>query len=385
MSSGERTEKPTAKRRQKLRRENVVARSAEFSGASGGMALVIAAPMAMHRLYDAYRADLPIMLSQSSQLGIDGAGGFARVMLEDGARAIAVPALVMLGAGVFAAAAVSRSAPTAAALRPKLSNLSPRHGVKRIVSSQGLVEAVKSFTKLLIVAAIGWLSWRSGTAHVSTAAMRSGAVAAQVGSEAKSLLLRVAATVLVVGLADAWWSRRRYLRQARMTKQEVRDEHKQDELSPELRGAMRRRRMALMRTRMMAAVKDADVVVANPTHFAVALSYTPGSGAPVVVAKGVDLVALRIRDEAGRNGVPVREHRELARALHAAVDIGEAIPPELFRAVAEVLAAVFAARTSRGLPAQRPRTGPPSRSAPARPRRRPRPQRRPAPSSRGER
>ncbi|HWC36519.1 MAG TPA: EscU/YscU/HrcU family type III secretion system export apparatus switch protein [Mycobacteriales bacterium] len=375
--SGERTEKPTAKRRKKLRRENVVARSAEFSSAAGGLMLVIAAPMAMHRLYNAYAADLPAMLSQSGQLGVSGAGAFAHVMLVDGARALAVPALLMLGAGLVASVAVSRNAPNMAPLRPRMSNVSPKHGIKRIASSQGLVDMAKSMAKLLIVAAIGWLSWRAGTAHVSDAAVRSGAVAAQTTAAAKSLLLRVAATVLVVGLADALWSRRRYLSRARMTKQEVRDEHKQDELSAEVRNAIRRRRIALVRSRMMAAVKDADVVVANPTHFAVALSYTPGTGAPVVVAKGVDLVALRIRDEAAQHGVPVREHRALARALHAAVDIGESIPPELFRAVAEVLAAVYAARTSRGLPAQRPRSAPPRRPGPSRPTRRARPRRQP--------
>ena len=376
MSSEQRTEKPTQKRRQKLRRENVVARSAEFSGAASGLALVVAAPMAFHRLYDAFAADLPAMLGQSSQLGVGGAEAFARVMVEDGARALAVPVVLMLVTGVAAAVAVSRTAPSAAGLRPRVRGLSPKNGIKRIASSQGAIELAKSLVKLAIIVAIGWLSWRAGSAHVADSAVRTGAVTAQVGTQARSLLLRVAATVLIVGVADAMWSRRRFLRQARMTKQEVRDERKQDELSPEVRALIRRRRVALLRSRMMSAVKDADVIIANPTHFAVALTYTPGTGAPVVVAKGTDLVALRIREEAAAHDVPVRENRALARALHAAVEIGEEIPADLFRAVAEVLAAVFAARTSRGLPAQRPRSGP-KRQTRAGPARRRRPRKRP--------
>ena len=363
----DRTEKPTPKRRKKLRKDNVVARSAEFSSAAGGLALVVAGPMTMHRLYDTYAADLPSMLVQSAQLGTDGASGYARVMLEDGARALAVPVLIMLITGVLASAVVSRTAPSGAPPRPKWSNLSPANGIKRIASSQGLVEMAKSLIKLLIVAVIGWLSWRSGTTRVADSALHTGAVTAQAATEAKSLLLRVAATLLVVGLADAVWSRRRYLKRARMTKQEVRDERKQDEPSAEVRALIRRRRLSLVRARMMSAVKNSDVVIANPTHFAVALAYTPGSGAPVVVAKGVDLVAQRIREEAARNAVPIREHRALARALHAAVEIGEEIPAELFRAVAEVLAAVYSARTSRGLPPQRTRSGPPRPPGPTRP------------------
>jgi flagellar biosynthetic protein FlhB len=167
------------------------------------------------------------------------------------------------------------------------------------------------------------------------------------GTSVKGIALRAGFVYLVIGAADLSWQKHRHTKSLRMSHQEVRMEHKQEELPPEVRGAIRRRQQEASRNRMMAAVPTADVVIMNPTHFAVALKYDPDSSAPTVVAKGQDILALKIRDLGRENGVHVTENPPLARALYAQVDVGHAIPEELFQAVAEVLAVVFRAARRR--------------------------------------
>jgi flagellar biosynthetic protein FlhB len=146
---------------------------------------------------------------------------------------------------------------------------------------------------------------------------------------------------VAIGIIDYGWRRWRNERQLRMTKQELRDEVRQYGISGEVKAAQRRRQMQLARARMMAAVPDADVVVANPTHFAVALSYDGDRTAPEVVAKGQDLIAAQIRRIAEENDVPVVTDPPLARALHSSTEVGQLIPEELYAAVAKVLAFVY--------------------------------------------
>jgi flagellar biosynthetic protein FlhB len=153
--------------------------------------------------------------------------------------------------------------------------------------------------------------------------------------------IRAAAAYLVIGIVDMIWQAHRTEKSMRMDKQEVKDEAKQQTLPAEVRGAMRRRQMQNSRARMMAAVPEADVVVTNPTHYAVALKYDGTNPAPEVVAKGVDLVAARIRELATDAGVPIVPDPPLARALHASVEVGHQIPEELFGAVAQILAFVY--------------------------------------------
>jgi flagellar biosynthetic protein FlhB len=152
---------------------------------------------------------------------------------------------------------------------------------------------------------------------------------------------RAAFAYLVIALADVAYQRWRHEKQLKMDKQEVKDEYKQQELPSEVKAQQRRRAMELARARMMDAVPTADVVVTNPTHYSVALRYSAEALAPVVVAKGQDLVALRIREVAREAGVMVVPDPPLARAIHGSVDVGRMIPEELFQAVAELLAYVY--------------------------------------------
>ena len=160
--------------------------------------------------------------------------------------------------------------------------------------------------------------------------------------------LRISFFYLVFGLADFGYQKWKFANDMKMTKQEVKDEMKDTEGNPEIKGQQRRRMQEASRRRMMAAVPEADVVITNPTHFAVALKYDPESfDAPYVVAKGADFLAQRIKDLARENNVEIVENKPLARMIYYNVDLGYPIPPELYHAVADILAAVYNARTAR--------------------------------------
>jgi flagellar biosynthetic protein FlhB len=169
------------------------------------------------------------------------------------------------------------------------------------------------------------------------------------GHRAMGIAQHAAFAYLAIGAIDYAWQRRRHEQKLKMTKQEVKDEVRQQGVSAEVRSAQRRRQMAAARMRMMAAVPQADVVVTNPTHFAVALRYDGELSAPEVVAKGKDLVALQIRRIAEENDVPVISEPPLARALHSSTEIGQVIPEELYAAVARVLAFVYRTASRRKL------------------------------------
>jgi flagellar biosynthetic protein FlhB len=185
-----------------------------------------------------------------------------------------------------------------------------------------------------------------------------GEAAGKLGALAFDVAIRAAAVLFILAIGDYAWQRRKFFRDLMMTKEELKQELKENDGDPQIKAAIRRRRQQLM-SRMMAAVPHADVVVTNPTHFAVALKYDPVSmAAPVVVAKGQDLLAKRIKEVARKAGVPVLEEPSLARALHAAVPIGHPVPANLFRAVAEVLAWVYALRAKKAPFSRRSTLGP---------------------------
>ncbi len=162
-----------------------------------------------------------------------------------------------------------------------------------------------------------------------------------IGSSVMSIAERAAMAYLLIAVIDLIWQRRQHAKSLRMSKREVKDEFKQTQLPPEVKSVLRRRQVQAARARMMAAIPQADVVVTNPTHFAVALQYDGSYPAPIVLAKGQDLVAKQIRRIAEESGVPIVPDPPLARALHKSVEIGQMIPAELYAAVAQVLAFVY--------------------------------------------
>ncbi len=235
------------------------------------------------------------------------------------------------------------------ALTPQFKRLNPLSGFKRLLfSKQSAMNLAKSLAKMGAVSVVVWMTLTDQMAQLTALGERSIPAAAMVLADLSfDIALRCALCLFILGLADFAWQRRQFLSQLKMTKDELKQEMKESDGDPHIKAAIRRRRQQML-SRMMSAVPTADVVVTNPTHYAVAIKYDPLSmGAPIIVAKGERLLALRIKEVAKKNGVPILEEPPLARALYASVEIGHPVPANLYRAVAEVLAWVYALRDKR--------------------------------------
>src|SRR6185437_12592904 len=246
-------------------------------------------------------------------------------------------AVTALAAGLIANVVQNRPAITTAALGPQWNRIDPRSGFKRLFGVRALFEGGKTIVKTSVVAVAAFVAiWPRLQDLGQLAGAPPGEIMSQLGSSVMMLALYVCVAFLLIGIVDFTWQRYQHEKSLKMTKEEVRQESRQSDLAPEVRGAIRRRQFARARQRMIA-----DVVVTNPTHFAVALRYDGSRPAPEMVAKGVDLVAAAIRKAAEDAGVPVLQNPPLARALHKEVEIGQMIPDSFFAAVAEVLAFVY--------------------------------------------
>ncbi len=231
--------------------------------------------------------------------------------------------------------------PKAAA--PKWSKINPKNGLKRLFSIKGVWEGGKSFSKIFVVAIVCYFTMNSVIHTVIGARpVNLEPLLAFTGSKLVSMARSVALAGLVIAGADYIYQRHSINTSLKMTRQEAKDEARQSEGDPIIKGRIRREAYRLSRLRMLAAVAQADVVITNPTHVAVALKYEKDKfKAPVVVAKGADEVAMRIKEEAFLHGIAVIEDPPLARAVHAACELGDAIPKELYVAVARLLAFVY--------------------------------------------
>ncbi|OZI74662.1 flagellar biosynthesis protein FlhB [Bordetella genomosp. 12] len=259
-----------------------------------------------------------------------------------------LPVFLMLAvAAVLSSIALGGLVFTGQPLEFKFSKINPISGLARIFSAQTLVELFKAFIKAFLVGGVAvWVIWRYhddmlGLMHMAPSA----ALTSALQLVALCCAFIVASLALVV-LIDVPWQIWTHLKKLRMSKEDVRQEHKESEGDPHIKARIRQQQRAMARRRMMAEVPRADVVITNPTHYAVALRYHEGEGAaPRVIAKGSGLVAARIRDIAGQSRVPTLEAPPLARALHQHVELGQEIPAALYTAVAEVLAWVFQLRS----------------------------------------
>jgi flagellar biosynthetic protein FlhB len=352
--SEEKTEKPTPKKLKESRKEGQVARTPEL----GAWAGVLALAMSLHWLVGLGIEQIRNLLGEtlvaidrpSDERALSLLGEASQLMLVLSAAfgtfilVIAVIGAVAQG-GLFVATK---------ALKPKWSRLNPLEGAKRLFGPHALWEGAKMLVKSSLVGVFVYRAVQDLLPLVGGLVPLS--VAMEVAADAATGLMRdVAVAGLVAAAADYAMSRRRTMKQVRMTKKEVRDEHKNAEGDPLVKSALRSRQLAAARNRMMADVPEADVVLVNPTHVAVAIRYEPAKGTPRVVAKGAGAIAARIRELATDNRVSLVEDVPLARALYGACEVGQEIPPELYQAVAQVLAFVLS-RRSAGHPAGRHRT-----------------------------
>ena len=259
-------------------------------------------------------------------------------------RAMMPLVIAMVGVGTLTQFAFVGGRPNVFQLRPRFERINPMKGFKRLFSPHTAWELSKVSLKLAAVVIVLVTAWNEARPKILAAVPDMLGLMTNVGGVSRVMFARIAMLAAVIGLIDVVVAHRRYRKSVRMTKQEVREEVRQTEGDPHVRGEIRRRMTRMARTRMMAEIPKAAVVITNPTHFAVALRYSDTDATPIVVAKGADEVALRIREEAKKHGVPVMEQKVLARALFRSVELGDPIPNAFFRAVAEVLAVVWRTR-----------------------------------------
>ena len=231
-------------------------------------------------------------------------------------------------------------------MKPELSKLNPLNGFKRIFSKDSLFELVKSILKIVIIIYIAYTSIKDNANDLfALYDLGLNQAVALVGTLIINTGIKISIVYLVIGLADFIYQKHKFNEDMKMTKQEVKDEYKNTEGDPQIKGRQRRKMQEVSQKRMMQDVPKADVVITNPTHFAVALKYEAKvSSAPVVLAKGEDYLAQKIKEVARENKIEIVENKPLARMLYHNVDVGAEIPPELYQAVTEVLAAVYKAK-----------------------------------------
>ena len=256
--------------------------------------------------------------------------------------ALVVPFLLLVIAAIAGNMLQHRLVWSADPLMPKFSKISPASGAKRVFGKQALLNFFKGIFKLVVVGTVmGVLLWKDRFRLESMLQFDPQTMIGVIFELTKHLLGSVVAMLAIVAVADYFFQYRQWFDRQKMSLQEIKEEFKQSEGDPHIKGRIRQLRNAKMKKRMMTAVPKASVVITNPTHYAVALSYERGMKAPICVAKGVDLIALKIREVANAHDIPIVENVPLARALHASVEIDDEIPVEHYHAVAEVIGYVM--------------------------------------------
>jgi flagellar biosynthesis protein FlhB len=341
----QKTEDPTSRRLDEARKRGQVANSREvnnllmlgvfslsvllFGGTAAGA--IYKATMPFIESPDLIPADFEHLVALGWKL--------LGVLLVAGAVPLVLAVIAAVGAGYLQFGLVF----SAEGIMPKLDKISPLAGLKRMFSSRSLAEFVRGLLKLAVVGSVAMFLILPEVAHLNKLI---GMEMVQLLGETKALLAKlligVVAIVAAIAAIDVIYQRLQHMREMRMSRQEIKDEFKETEGDPLVKGRLRQLRMERTRRRMMAQVPQSDVVVTNPTHYAVALKYDPNSmGAPRMMAKGVDKVAQKIREIAKEHGIPIVENPPLARGLFAAVDVDQEVTPEFYKAVAEVISYIF--------------------------------------------
>ena len=340
--NSDKTEQPTAKRKREARRDGNLVRSLEVVVWAQMLAAAFLLPACLGLGMRSLREVMHQVGLLISQPDTDAAVRLMSTGITRGMVAIAPLALGMVAIGLIGNFAQTGFAFSGKALRPQFSRVSPAKGLKRLLSPHSAWEALKAFLKLAVLTAVAWPGVTNiGAALGGGTRVAGGHVLSVAAAATLNLIRSTALAGLALAALDYAFQRRRVRKSVMMTRQEVRDEYRQSEGDPMLRSRIRQRQVEMSRNRMMADVAISSVVIVNPTHIAVALEYRPELGAPRVVAKGQGHIAARIREEAEKHNVPIVRDVPLARTLHAACKIGQAIPADLYETVARLLAFVF--------------------------------------------
>ncbi|WP_222265431.1 EscU/YscU/HrcU family type III secretion system export apparatus switch protein [Modestobacter marinus] len=346
---GEKTEKPTPKKLKQARKDGQIPRTQELGTWVGAAAASFLLPMLVGNAFTSVQelflhvgtvverpdpAQLSVLLGQA--LGV-----FLAAVLP--------LALGMMLVGTVASVAQGGVTLSAKGLKPTLGKFNPLPGLKRMFGTHGVWEAIKAVIKTAAIGVVIYTTSDNAQTLVSASGSLPLSEITRVCADSAVLMFRVVGlTGLAIALADYMVVRHQTMQKLKMSRYEIEQEHKQSEGDPHMKAARRATQLAMSRNRMMAEVAEADVLLINPTHVAVALKYEPQKGAPRVVAKGADEIATKLRERAQEAGVPMVQDIPLARALHASCELGQEVPAQLFTAVARVLAFVMQL-TSRGV------------------------------------
>ena len=346
-----RTEEPTPKRREEARSDGRIPQSVEITAATVLLAALLSAWRSGGDAVGALRESMRRSLLAVTKLDLTPAqlGDVLHAMLHD-VTTVVTPILLATGiAGVVAVVAQIGFQVYPKRLLPDASKISPANGWQRIFSTKGLFDLAKAIVK---IALISWLSWKLIGASEATIVALSAASPRETlticGTEVARLVGWATGILIVFAAVDYAWQRRQHHQGLRMSRSEIKDEQRQAEGDPKIKARLKRAYQELVKTRSLADVPKADVIITNPVHLAVALRYVPGEmGAPRVIAKGAEGMAQRIKDVARQHGIPILERRSLARALFKSVPVGGEIPAALYRAVAEILAYIYGLKRQR--------------------------------------
>ncbi len=347
----DRTEDPTQKKLDEAHERGDVVKSQEVSTwfVIGGGTLMLAAFSGSMSggLNTTFRG----LIANAHQIPVDGRGliSIAARIEREVLAAIALPLAVLVLAALAGNMIQHRLVWSTDPIKPKFSKISPLAGVKRLFSAQALANFVKGLLKLgvlgSVMVALLWPQRHRLEGLVQTDIL---GTLTFTRSLSLDMLTTVVAILFLVAAADYLFQYRQWFERQKMSLREMKDEFKQTEGDPMVKGKIRQLRQARARRRMMAAVPKASVIITNPTHYAIALQYERGMEAPICVAKGTDAIALKIREVAGEHSIPIVENPPLARALHAVVEIDQEIPPEHYKAVAEIIGYVMKLRRTVG-------------------------------------
>ena len=348
---GEKTEPATSKKLNDIRKEGQVAKSKELITAVSLMSLFIILKIYLSKLgtglidvyTQVYNSISKVVDDSYNGLPIRTAGSVMQQVIIDMIKLVIPILLVAIVIAILGNMLQQKWMVTAKPLQPKFSKISPISGFKRMFSVRQLVELIKSIAMISIIMIVVYNTVKSKMNILLTFYdVGLNTALSTIGNIIIDLGIKISAVFLIVGFADLFYQRIKFKNDNMMTKQEIKDEFKNTEGDPQVKGQIKRRMQEVSRRRMMQQLPEADVVITNPTHFAVALKYEPDAGkAPVVIAKGADYLAFQIKDKAKEYNIAIVENKPLARILYHNIDIGMEIPPELYQAVAEILAVVM--------------------------------------------
>jgi len=346
MADPSKTEAPTPKRRAETRERGQAAKSSDLTGAGvllfGTIALLLTSGKIVKATSGAMRLIFSDIARPHSMTTAAGLHGLASIVETTMLKAVAPVAILCLAAGLLLNILQIGFRFTPKVITPKFSKISPLAGFKNLFSSRTTFNLGKDLAKVALIGGLVALSLIPDLTHLgASVGTTPDGLTHLVQSSVKTIVIRAIIGYLLIGVADYFFQRQKFEQSLKMTKQEVKEESKQRDLPPEVKRAIRRRQFQQARARMMKAVPHADVVVTNPTHYAVALEYSGDHVAPIVVAKGKDHVALQIRRIAEENNIPIVPDPPLARELYRLVEVDQMIPADLYAAVAQVLAFVY--------------------------------------------